>query len=160
MGRPIFVYGLCDPRTDELRYVGKSPYPEARVAGHIGEARSGTRGTNELKDAWILGLLDNGLYPSVFVIEETNDAEWKECERFWISYFKFVGCDLLNVRGVRKVIYRRTQRISDEEAQRRRQEYEEEEIRQMMDKVRRLSWQQRHVVRTLVDEFLRDDGAP
>lgn len=31
-----YIYGLVDPRTNELRYVGKSVNPKARLSKHKG----------------------------------------------------------------------------------------------------------------------------
>jgi hypothetical protein len=35
MKNPIYIYGLVDPRTDKIRYVGKSNNPERRLYAHI-----------------------------------------------------------------------------------------------------------------------------
>lgn len=86
------IYGLCDPTTGELRYVGKTSLSlNVRLSRHLRNARSGCR---PHVNAWIRGLLAKGLVPDAFEIEPT--AEWRTAERFWIQYFRFIGCRLVN----------------------------------------------------------------
>lgn len=92
---PIFIYGLIDPRTNELRYVGQTKQSlSRRCNGHICDSR---RGRTHCA-TWIRCLLAQNLKPEIFLIEEMNSENWDEAERFWISYFRFVGCDLTNHR--------------------------------------------------------------
>lgn len=86
-----FIYGLIDPRTDELRYIGKTNNIKQRLSKHLGEKQ-----VNNHRVAWIKNLKNDNLIPDIFVIEEVKDSAWVEAERFWISYFKFIGANLVN----------------------------------------------------------------
>ena len=45
---------------------------------------------------WIASLSRASLTPEIFEIEQVDDADWRCAEQFWISYFRSIGCDLLN----------------------------------------------------------------
>jgi hypothetical protein len=84
---PISIYGLIDPRTDELRYVGQTRRrPLARLTKHIKTARD----ASPLHVAvWLRGVLLDGARPELVVLEEhtkLDDAD--EAEAFWIEYFR------------------------------------------------------------------------
>ncbi len=90
----VFIYSLSDPRSDEVRYVGKAVDPEKRLYGHTLVFRSNTH-----KTAWIKSLRKLGLKPKMEILEaldDCSDAEWQESERFWIRYLRFLGCRLTN----------------------------------------------------------------
>lgn len=87
-----FIYGLCDPRTGFLRYVGKANNPTTRAYRHY----SGEKHKSP-KTSWILNLRSEGLHPEMFIIEEIPIKEWEDAERFWICYFKSIGCPLTNL---------------------------------------------------------------
>jgi hypothetical protein len=93
----FLIYGLVDPRDGQLRYVGKSssglkrPRSEWRnaLAGHEGRGR---------KVCWIKNLLKAGLelYGVVVIQEFDDDGILGQAERFWIAYFRQIGCRLTN----------------------------------------------------------------
>jgi hypothetical protein len=87
------IYGLVDPQTQELRYVGKTvtSLVKRRDAHFTGVKRAAkiTR-----KVAWLLTL--GGARPEVFEIESVGDQNWKESEKFWLAYYRSIGCDLVN----------------------------------------------------------------
>lgn len=94
--KTTFVYGLIDPTTQELRYVGKTVKPIGyRLSDHISKAR---RGGATYRCNWVRGLLCDGLRPEVFLIE-TVDAgdDWRESESFWIAYYRSIGARLTNL---------------------------------------------------------------
>lgn len=80
-------YGLIDPRNQCLRYIGKThKRREWRLAEHLEEALNGTKTPIY---HWIRSLLDQGLYPEVFVFERMPaDADWREAEKRHISYWR------------------------------------------------------------------------
>lgn len=89
---PVVIYGLCDPRTGELRYVGKSHKPDFRLYIHIWDAKNRPR---TRLHTWIRSLVREDVEPEQFIIEECGE-DWIEAEVFWIGYFRFIGCDLVN----------------------------------------------------------------
>jgi hypothetical protein len=57
----ITIYGLVDPNTHEVRYVGQARDPIQRFLGHISEAPSGLkpihawiRSLHPLRPVWVL----------------------------------------------------------------------------------------------------------
>jgi len=86
------IYGLIDPRTNQVRYIGKTIQNlRKRLQHHLNENATHHRA------CWIKGLKSEGLVPNIFEIETVPTGEdWKEYETFWISYFKFIGSDLVN----------------------------------------------------------------
>lgn len=97
VGKLTYIYGLIDPRTSEIRYVGKTVLGiKKRLTAHIGAVRSVRHKRHVL--AWIASLLAASLRPQVFLIEEIPaDDDWVEAEQFWISYFRSVGANLCNL---------------------------------------------------------------
>ena len=88
----VSIYGLIDPRDNQLRYVGKAINLSSRLRAHLSEARRWT----DHKANWIKSILHDGLKPDIFIIEDVKESIWQETERFWISYFRYIGCNLIN----------------------------------------------------------------
>ncbi len=88
-----YIYGLIDPRTAGLRYVGRTYRPPRRLRDHLREAASGRR---LHRCNWIRQLASAGLEPEWLVIEVTTSELVEDAERFWIAYFKAIGADLTN----------------------------------------------------------------
>lgn len=88
------IYGLFDPITTQLRYVGKTAGPlERRLRGHINDVKRGR--VYIPRHRWIAGLIAGGVEPIICEIEEVA-GDWREAEQFWIAYFRSIGCNLLN----------------------------------------------------------------
>ncbi len=91
----VVIYGLIDPLTAMLRYVGKTKNTKARMATHLRLARKDVSKTHLY--CWIAGLLTKNARPELEVIERVaKNEDANEAERFWIEYYKFLGCDLTN----------------------------------------------------------------
>ena len=90
----ISIYGLIDPRSNEVRYIGKSANPTERLATHVREARQG----HVLHSRrWIDGLLKSGMRPDLWVIDRASThSDANELERFWIASFRLMGANLTN----------------------------------------------------------------
>lgn len=89
------IYCLYDPRTDEIRYVGKSTNPQHRYRSHIGSAKRGEYRHHTAN--WIRKLLDSGLEPGIALLEEVPHGEdWRSAERSWIARFLDMGGRLTN----------------------------------------------------------------
>lgn len=92
----IIIYGLIDPRTNELRYVGKTlQKTNYRLRHHIRRALA-TPALN-LVSGWINDVMSSGRSPEIFIIEYVCGQSWQDAEQFWIAYWRFVGADLLNM---------------------------------------------------------------
>ena len=86
------IYGLIDPTTQELRYIGKTTLPlRIRYNRHISDANKVKRYSSQ----WVRSVLNKGYKPDVFVLEEV-EGDWVEAEQFWISYWKALGARLTN----------------------------------------------------------------
>lgn len=87
-----YIYGLLDPITQELRYVGKSVSPFSRFRKHMAERNK----YDFYKDRWIRKLYGLNLKPELLIISIVPKNEWVFWEQFYISYFKAIGAKLTN----------------------------------------------------------------
>lgn len=88
-----YIYCLIDPRNGQIRYVGKTNNLRTRYTMHLLEKR------NTRKNAWLKSLSKVGARPLMEVLEvfeNSNDLDWQDGERFWISYLRFLGENLTN----------------------------------------------------------------
>lgn len=88
-----YIYALCDPRDDRVRYIGKTDNPDRRYKAHLIE-KSRTYRTN-----WIKSLAALGLKPKLKIIEIVSfqsTTEWEARERYWIAYYRNIYSDLTN----------------------------------------------------------------
>lgn len=92
------IYGLSDPRTGELRYVGKTTMTlRRRLNAHVGHCTPPT----DARERWLAELLAAGLRPECFCIEEV-EGDGREEEEHYIASLRLAGCDLFNVnKGAR-----------------------------------------------------------
>jgi group I intron endonuclease len=90
--KKVFIYGLIDPNTNELRYVGKSVNPKMRLRKHISERSK----HDSYKDRWVRKLYRDGKKPELLIIDEVLKSNWQFWEIHYISYFKGIGCRLTN----------------------------------------------------------------
>lgn len=93
------IYTLTNPITEEIFYVGQtSQNLETRLSGHCLESES-----NKPKVEYIQNLIKQGYKPKIDVIETIQGTCYidkvllNERERYWIKYYKTVGCNLLNI---------------------------------------------------------------
>ncbi|HEX7906851.1 MAG TPA: GIY-YIG nuclease family protein [Paraburkholderia sp.] len=93
MTRITRIYVLRDPRTDEVRYVGKTVKTLAdRLSGHINRSRR----IKSPSGSWIKSLAKEGLMPIIEEIETAGD-DWAERERYWIAHYRSVTHKLTNI---------------------------------------------------------------
>lgn len=92
MKKETIVYAVCDPTTNEIRYVGKTCQTmKARMAGHRKCKEQNHRAN------WFRKLYSDGYTPEYHTLEVVPVGEdWVEAEVFWILYFKSLGARLLN----------------------------------------------------------------
>lgn len=77
-----YIYGLVDPRTNRIRYIGKADNPQRRLTNHLADAR---RGVVSVRCRWLRKLMKLGLVPTVEILEEVPVDRWDEAERWWIA---------------------------------------------------------------------------
>lgn len=73
-----YVYGLFDDSKKQLVYVGLTASPEKRFIQHRYTTAKDFKNTCRME-----------------ILESDSEATFVN-ERFWISYYRFLGCDLLN----------------------------------------------------------------
>ena len=88
------IYALKDPRTDFVRYIGRTCDPAKRLGAHLSEAQVNKATLLTHKDNWLRSLIANGLKP-VMDILESGSGDWAEAERRWIARFRAEG-NLIN----------------------------------------------------------------
>lgn len=91
-----FIYGLCDPDTNELRYIGLTGNGFKRISGHYNDSLLDYKYSAVKK--WIKKLrLNNKIFDVIYIEYFDQDSiHVDEAERFWIEYFSSIGCNLLN----------------------------------------------------------------
>lgn len=127
------IYTLAHPETNEVRYVGVTTVStEERLRKHLISKE------NNRRTSWIKSILNHGLMPKIELIDDVDDSVWRDEERFYISYFRYLGFNLVNATegGDGLSGYKRSQRTSD--AQRAKmlgRKHREETIRKMSTRV-------------------------
>ncbi len=85
------IYVLIDPLTEEVRYVGWTTKPlYTRLRWHL-NCKGGVQRTR-----WIESLVERGLRPRIQVVQPVVQGMWGIAERYWIAYFRSIGCPLTN----------------------------------------------------------------
>ncbi len=110
-----FIYVLNDPRTGEVRYVGKANNPHARFEEHC---RDDTPGRNP-KSHWIWGLKSIGLLPVLEVLESVPVSQWESIEREYIRVFRAAGMKLTNTADGGKHSESPTERVLTKDERKR-----------------------------------------
>lgn len=89
----VEIYGLFDPETDELRYIGKANNSAKRLKGHLRDAR---RRRTPVYD-WINSLAKRGLFPFMRVLSTVSEEHWKHEEKRLIFESRLTAPKLLNL---------------------------------------------------------------
>jgi hypothetical protein len=93
----FIIYGLADPRTGEIRYVGKSCSGLIRPRAHRKPCML-RRDTNRHKVNWIEQLQAAGISYSITVLEEAGAAlDLDALEQKWIAFGRSSGWPLTNL---------------------------------------------------------------
>lgn len=90
--RPIYIYALQDPRTEQIRYIGKTGNLKSRLYFHLQ-----CKDVNRHKVGWIQQLKTEGLKPAMLTLEETTEVDWPEREKYWIAHGRQEGWPLTNI---------------------------------------------------------------
>ena len=89
----VCIYTLSDPRTNEVRYVGKTWQSlEKRLLNHIQSSKK----SKDHRSNWINSLLKKNLNPKIEILAICNRDDWQTEEIYWIKLLKFLGCNLVN----------------------------------------------------------------
>lgn len=92
-----YIYALLCPQ-GEIRYIGKTTNPEARLAAHISKAKTGQ--TKHHAANWIRSLINSGEKPAIEIVFEVPEGEpWEPYEIRLIAEFKNEGHRLTNSTG-------------------------------------------------------------
>lgn len=94
MSYDTFIYGLVDPRTEEIRYVGQTARGMTRPLYHGRDTV--IRKERTYKRNWVKSLKRLGLTYSVKVLEEVSLEKLAEREQYWIAYGREQGWPLTN----------------------------------------------------------------
>lgn len=89
----VYIYVLIDPRTDEIRYIGKTTNIKERYIAHM---CPGSLQPKTQKNSWLKNLQCAGLIPRILPIDRIDETEWQERERWWIAYGHRQGWPLTN----------------------------------------------------------------
>jgi len=81
----FYIYGLIDPRTNCVRYVGKAKNTDQRFSNHW--CPSG-RSDKTPKGAWFRKLHRLGLKPLLVILDVVPEEEWHQAEREWIAHYR------------------------------------------------------------------------
>jgi hypothetical protein len=85
LNKPGVVYGLVDPVTLRVMYVGQTIRTvEERLADHLSKP---SLLEDCPKNDWLKGLLGKGLKPSVIILEKASNWELVDAENRWIEVF-------------------------------------------------------------------------
>ena len=88
------IYALCEPDTNEIRYIGQSSIGLKRCYQH---KKPSSLAAKSHKTNWINKLLAEGKMYQVMIIETLDSPEkLNEREMFWISHHKKIGTRLTN----------------------------------------------------------------
>lgn len=61
-----YIYGLIDPVSDEIKYIGKTVNPKVRLWQHFTDSKK--PGRCNKKEAWVRSLLNQGLKPKIIIL--------------------------------------------------------------------------------------------
>jgi len=94
------IYGLCEPGTKFVWYVGYTKFPvEERLEGHLAESRDNNTCH---RHRWLRSLVRDGLRPAIVVLEQVTSANWEARERHWIAKLKKPNRLVNRLRWIRR----------------------------------------------------------
>lgn len=86
----IYIYALQNPETKQIRYVGKTGNIKNRFNSHL----SSSQKLKTHLGSWIKSLINNNLIPEIIILEECDENNWEEREKYWISQYS----NLVNIQ--------------------------------------------------------------
>lgn len=91
----IFIYGLRDPRTMAMRYIGSSVHPRTRLIQHMSDTLH--YGYEAPKNRWLRELKAENLEPILVLLARVKERFRNEHESWFISFY---GDGLMNAKRV------------------------------------------------------------
>lgn len=88
----VYIYGLKDPRTGLIHYIGQSLQPRKRLWAHV-------RTTAWLMESWIKSLIEDGLRPELVILENCDAFTCNIAETRHVEEHRAAGHPLLNAPG-------------------------------------------------------------
>lgn len=89
----VVIYTLADPRTNEVRYVGKT---KKKLYRRLSEHIATSKNLKDHRSKWIQSLARQNLKPKIEMLDICQEEDWQEVEKFWIKTLKFLGVRLVN----------------------------------------------------------------
>lgn len=89
--KDAFIYGLVDPLTMRVRYVGKTSNIHKRYLAHVSANYNNTK-----KECWLKSLKAKGVSPGVIILDKVIGESWQIYEIKWINHFKSISNSLTN----------------------------------------------------------------
>jgi len=90
MGSNCSIYGLMDPFSGQVHYVGRSLTPKKRYKKHMRQGKKllaylkrGNRLISKTKEEWIAHLLLKGKSPTMVIIEIVPVSKAQIAEDYW-----------------------------------------------------------------------------
>lgn len=88
-----YIYALVDPRNNLAFYVGKTKDLKSRFYHHWSPSNHKHRISCTAR---VIELRELGIKPDMIELDIVPDNTSEEAEDFYISYFKYIGCPILN----------------------------------------------------------------
>jgi hypothetical protein len=90
------IYGLTEPDTKEVRYVGFTfTSVKERLRRHISDSQRNAPNARNRKAGWIRAILRRQRKPGVVVLQ-VGTGNHCAAEKFWMSLFAATGASLVN----------------------------------------------------------------
>jgi hypothetical protein len=87
--RITYIYGLKDPVSEEVRYIGQALRPKNRYHTHVWKARTNYEAGH--KANWIRSLLKENKLPQLFLLASTSIETAHELENYYIQLYRAKG---------------------------------------------------------------------
>lgn len=94
-----YIYGLIDPNSHKVCYIGRTVDLYARLDAHIEEMAT------SIKGEWMRRLRASNIRPTVIVLDQFEDGPESEIESWWIEFGRSMGWPLTNTLNMKSSKY-------------------------------------------------------